>query len=117
MKRYEITVDGQVYQVTLREISEQEAAQKAAEVPQKTAEESVPAVPISQGTEVPAPMAGNILAVKVKPYDTVQPGETLLVLEAMKMENEIVAPAQGTVSEVFVEVGQSVESGQLLLTM
>lgn len=117
MKRYEITVDGQVYQVTLREISEEEAAQKAADGPRETPEKPAPAAPVSQGTKVPAPMAGNILAVKVKPGDAVQTGDTLLVLEAMKMENEIVAPAQGVVSSILVEAGQSVESGQLLLTM
>lgn len=113
MKHYEITVDGQVYQVTLREISEQEAAEKAVNAPNPPKVAPQPA----QGTQVPAPMAGNILLIKVKPGDTVQTGDTLLVLEAMKMENEIVAPAQGVISEVLVEIGQSVESGQLLITM
>ncbi|EOH91691.1 DUF2118 domain-containing protein [Enterococcus pallens] len=117
MKRYEITVDGQVYQVTLREISEEEAAQKTAAAQQSTPAKPIPAAPVSQGTEVPAPMAGNVLSVKVKVGDAVQAGDTLLVLEAMKMENEIVAPVQGVVSALMVEAGQSVESGQLLITM
>lgn len=109
MKQYEITVDGQVYQVSLKEISEQEAAQAS------TIPTAKPAATAAAGKEVPAPMAGNVLIVNVKPGDRVAAGDTLLVLEAMKMENEIVSPIDGVVSEVMIEANQTVESGQLLI--
>ncbi|MGM0216874.1 biotin/lipoyl-containing protein [Enterococcus sp. AZ109] len=109
MKQYEITVDGQVYQVSLKEISAQEAtAAKTNPVP-KPAKGS--------GKEIPAPMAGNILSINVKIGDTVSTGDTLVVLEAMKMENEIVSPIDGVVSEIMVETNQTVESGQLLILL
>ncbi|MBO1308071.1 biotin/lipoyl-binding protein [Enterococcus sp. 669A] len=116
MKHYEITVDGQVYQVTLREISEAEAKQKSTAAPQPAAPAAAPAqAPVSSGTEIPAPMAGNVLSILVKPGDQVKTGDVLLILEAMKMENEIVSPMDGVVSEVLTETGQTVESGQLLI--
>lgn len=108
MKQYEITVDGQVYQVSLKEISEQEAAHAVNAPTAKPAGATA-------GKEVPAPMAGNILTVNVKQGDQVAAGDTLLVLEAMKMENEIVSPIDGVISEVMVEANQTVESGQLLI--
>lgn len=113
MKHYEITVDGQVYQVTLREISEAEAKQKSTAAPQPAAAPTQ--APVSSGTEIPAPMAGNVLSILVKPGDQVKTGDVLLILEAMKMENEIVSPMDGIVSEVLTETGQAVESGQLLI--
>ncbi|MGM0216162.1 biotin/lipoyl-containing protein [Enterococcus sp. AZ109] len=116
MKQYEITVDGQVYQVTLREISPEEAKQKSTAAPVQPAEKKVP-TPASSGAEIPAPMAGNVLSIHVKPGDQVKTGDVLLILEAMKMENEIVSPMDGVVSEVLVETGQTVESDQLLIMM
>ena len=64
-----------------------------------------------------APMPGNILDVKVKPGDSVKAGDVLLILEAMKMENEISAPQDGTVASVNVRKGDVVNSGDLLCTM
>lgn len=111
MKQYEITVDGQVYRVSLREIDEQEAEQK-----NKSTKPNVESrEKSSEGKEILAPMAGNILAVHIKPGDRVNIGDTLIVLEAMKMENEIVSPVDGIVTEVLIESNQTVESGQLLV--
>lgn len=66
---------------------------------------------------VSAPMPGNILDVRVKPGDSVKAGDTLLILEAMKMENEISAPQDGTIASVNVAKGDTVNSGDLLCTM
>ena len=63
------------------------------------------------------PMPGNILDVKVKAGDSVKAGDTLLILEAMKMENEISAPQDGTIASVNVRKGDVVNSGDLLITM
>lgn len=114
MKQYEINVDGQVYKVTLREISEEEATQVA-----KTSHEISPSEKPKSGggKEVPAPMAGNILSVNVKTGDTVNAGDTLVILEAMKMENEIVSPTDGVVSSILVQSNQTVESGELLVVL
>ena len=67
--------------------------------------------------KISAPMPGTILGVNVKPGDQVKKGDTLLILEAMKMENEIAAPEDGVVASINVENGASVESGQLLASM
>ncbi|OAT81375.1 biotin/lipoyl-containing protein [Desulfotomaculum copahuensis] len=75
-----------------------------------------PAAPQGAGT-VTAPMPGNINAVKVKPGDPVKAGDVLLILEAMKMENEIPAPVDGTVKEVAVKQGQTVQNGELLVVI
>ena len=114
MKQYEINVDGQVYKVTLREISEEEATQVA-----KTSHEISPSEKPKNGggKEVPAPMAGNILSVNVKTGDTVNAGDTLVILEAMKMENEIVAGKAGTVTGIHVTQGQIVNPGEPLITI
>ena len=64
-----------------------------------------------------APMPGNILDVRVAPGDSVKAGDTLLILEAMKMENEISAPQDGTIATIDVRKGDTVSSGDLLVTM
>mgnify|MGYP005861737513 CR=1 FL=1 len=85
-------------------------AQQAAPAPAKTA---APA----EGTSVDAPMPGNILEVKVANGAAVKSGDVLVILEAMKMENEIVAPQDGTVVAVSVAKGDTVEAGQSLVTL
>jgi oxaloacetate decarboxylase alpha chain len=67
--------------------------------------------------KVESPMAGKILAVKANVGQSVKRGEVLLVLEAMKMENEIVAPEDGTVASINVAAGDAVETGQVLATL
>ncbi|MCK5759075.1 MAG: biotin/lipoyl-binding protein, partial [Clostridiales bacterium] len=117
-----IKVNGKEYEVEVEQIGGDPvvaAAPKAA--PTVATAPATKASPKAQGTEgsvkISAPMPGTILGVKVAVGDTVEKGQTLLILEAMKMENEIAAPEAGTVSSINVETGASVESGQLLASL
>jgi len=77
---------------------------------------AAPPPPSSAGAnEATSPIAGNVLSVQVKPGDTVAMNDTLLVLEAMKMESNVASPTAGTVSEVLVKQGDSVTAGQVLV--
>lgn len=105
--KYEVTVNGQVYEVSLRELSEGEAVTQSVKAPKTSVANS--------DNLLKAPMAGNILDIKVQAGQSVKKGEVLLVLEAMKMENEILAPEDGTVSRVLVSKNQTVESDQALV--
>lgn len=88
----------------------------AAPAPTPAAPEPAPAAPSGgAGGDVPSPIAGNVLDVKVKAGDTVALNDTLLVLEAMKMESNIASPQAGTVSEVLVKSGDAVTAGQVLV--
>ena len=69
------------------------------------------------GSRVEAPIPGKVVAVKVKPGDAVEPGQPLVVLEAMKMENELVAEQAGRVAKVHIEPGTTVDSGTLLVEL
>ena len=115
MKNYKITVNGTTYDVAVEEVGAGSAPAAAAPVAAPAAK---PAASGSQGSVVvSAPMPGKILAVKTEVGKDVKKGDVLLVLEAMKMENEIVAPEDGTVASVDVSVGSSVESGDTLATL
>ena len=119
MKNYTITVNGNVYEVTVEE-SGAESAPVAAAAP-KAAPKVAPkkAAPAgAQGSvKIEAPMIGKILKLVANVGATVKKGDVLVVLEAMKMENDIVAPQDGTVASINVTVGQSVEPGEILATM
>lgn len=126
MKNYKITVNGTTYDVAVEEVGagaapsvSAPAAPVAAPAPAVApAPAAKPAASGSKGSVVvSAPMPGKILAVKTEVGKDVKKGEVLLVLEAMKMENEIVAPEDGTVASVDVTVGASVESGDTLATL
>ena len=134
MKNYTITVNGNVYEVTVEEGSATgapAAANKAVPAPAPAAPAPAapkaapaPAAPVkaaSAGSEgdlkVAAPMPGKILGLKVSPGQAVKRGDVLILLEAMKMENEIVAPSDGTVASVNVAIGDSVEAGATLATL
>jgi len=94
------------------------AAPAPAPAPAPAAAVSAPAAPVSgSGTTVAAPMPGNILKVMVKPGDAVKSGQILLLLEAMKMENEIYSPCDGTVSSVLVSVGGTVNSNDPMVVI
>lgn len=121
MKTYTITVNGTVYDVTVEEGSTSGAAPVAASAPKATPK-AAPAAPKAatgaQGSvKINAPMPGKILAIKADAGKAVKKGEVVLVLEAMKMENEIVAPQDGVVASVNVAVGASVEAGEVLATL
>ena len=122
MKNYTITVNGNVYEVSVEE-SDQAAVSTApvAKAAPKAAPKATPKAPVASGAagsvKVNAPMPGKILSVKASAGQAVKKGDVLLVLEAMKMENEIVAPSDGTVATVNVASGQSVEAGEVLATL
>ena len=115
MKKYRVNVNGTVYDITL-EVLEGEAAKAPAPAP-AAAPAAPAAAPAAGGQSVEAPMPGNIISVNVKAGQAVKKGDVLLILEAMKMENEIMAPVDGTVASVTVAAGQTVQSGQQLLTI
>lgn len=116
MKNYTITVNGTVYEVTVEE-GAAGAAPKAAPKAAPAAPKAAAPAGAQGGVKVAAPMPGKILAVKANPGQAVKKGDVLLVLEAMKMENDIVAPQDGTVASVNVAVGGSVEAGEVLATL
>ena len=124
MKYYNISVNGVAYSVSVEETAAGAApvapapAPKAAPAPVAAAAPAAPAAPASAGAvEVKAPMPGNILDVKVAAGASVKAGDVLVILEAMKMENEIVAPQDGTVASINVHKGDTVNSGDTLVSM
>ena len=110
MKKYRVNVNGTAYEVEIEEMNGAPAAAPVA---------AAPAAPAASGAgeSITSPMPGNILAVNVAAGDTVKKGQVLMVLEAMKMENEIMAPHDGKVTAVAVTKGAAVESGALLCTI
>lgn len=123
MKNYRITVNGTAYDVAVEETSAGSAsAAPAAPAPKAAPKAAAPAAaPAASGAQgsvvVAAPMPGKILSVKSQAGASVKKGEVLLILEAMKMENEIVAPQDGTVASINVATGDSVEAGDTLATL
>ncbi len=122
MKSYTITVNGNVYDVTVEEGQTSGAASSAAPAVKAAAPKAAPkaaAAPSgAQGAvKVEAPMQGKILKVSAASGAAVKKGDVLVVLEAMKMENDIYAPQDGTVATVECSVGDSVEIGKVLVTM
>lgn len=124
MKSYTITVNGNVYDVTVEENGAGAAAPAA---PRRAA--APVAAPAAPAASAPAPAggsgnvkieagaAGKVFSIDSKPGDAVKRGDTILVLEVMKMETPVVAPEDGTVATIDVTVGQAVESGALLATL
>ena len=92
------------------------AARSASEAPVAVAS-AAPAAAPSDGASVMAPIPGKIIAIHVKQGDTVEAGQVILILEAMKMENNIAAPRAGTVKEIAVTEGAEVADGQLLIAI
>ena len=121
MKNYTITVNGVAYEVTVEEGTTGAATAPAAAP--KAAPKAAPAAPkaaapaaAAGAVKVNAPMPGKVLSVKASVGQAVKKGEVILILEAMKMENEIVAPQDGTVAST-VAAGTSVEAGDVLATL
>lgn len=118
MKNYTITVNGNVYDVTVEEGAAGAAtsAPKAA-APKAAAPKAAPKAAGQGSVKVNSPMPGKILSVKASVGQAVKKGEVLMILEAMKMENEVVAPEDGTVASIDVAAGDSVEAGVVLATL
>ena len=125
MKSYRITVNGTVYDVQVEETGAQsapaQAAAPAAAPVQQAAPAAQPAAPAPSGsgagTPITAPMPGNILDIKVKLGDSVSANQVVIILEAMKMENEIITSVAGKVTGINVTKGQTVASGDTLITV
>lgn len=125
MKNYTITVNGTAYAVTVEENGTAAPSAPVAAAPAASAPAPAPApapaksAPVGNagGVKVEAPMPGNILEVKVAVGDSVSNGQVLCILEAMKMENDIVAPQDGTVASINASKGDSVEAGQVIITL
>ena len=112
MKKYKVNVNGTVYEVEIEEMSAGQAASAASAPVQQAAP-----VANGEGEAVTAPMPGTILSVNVSAGDSVKKGQVLMILEAMKMENEIMAANDGVVTSVSVTKGASVQSGDALCTI
>ena len=119
MKQYKVTVNGTAYEITLEAIDAASVnTAPAAATPAATT--TTTAAPVASapagGESVTAPMPGNILDIKVANGASVKKGDVIIILEAMKMENEIMAPCDGTVN-VVVTKGSAVETGAVLCTI
>ena len=126
MKKYEIEINNEVYRVSVKELPVDADMSSGVNKPEENVQSNTAPTPTataptsstsSEGVKVSAPMSGTILSVSVSPGQEVAEGDTLVILEAMKMENEIVAPQAGIVGEIFVTANERVESDHVLLTI
>lgn len=129
--KYVATLNGKKYEVEIERVDEYRPLDRGAQVSAPApilaaapAPKAAPApaaapaaAPSAGGQTVEAPMPGKILDIKVKVGDAVSYGQCVIVMEAMKMETEIVAPAAGTVAAINVSTGDSVETGAVLVTL
>ena len=128
--KYVVTLKDKTYEVEVEEgeamiLDEYEAKAPAGAAPAAApavapaaapAAAAAPAVTAS-GTTVEAPLPGNVLSIKVNQGDSVKAGDVLLIIEAMKMENEVAAPCDGSVQQIVASVGQMVSTGDALIVI
>ena len=121
MKRFNVTVNGVAYDVVVEEVAADAAAPASAPAAPKTAPAAPKAAPKASGAAgsvvIKAPLQGTVMKINVKPGDTVKKGTPVAVIEALKMENEVMAPQDGTVVSVEVRSGDSVKTDAVLITM
>ena len=119
MKNYRITVNGVAYDVAVEEMGEEAAtsAPAPAAAPKPAAPKAAPAAAGAGAVKINSPMPGNILSVKASAGQAVKKGDVLMILEAMKMENSVVAPEDGTVANIAVAIGDSFEAGATLASL
>ena len=122
MKKYKVNVNGTEYEIALELMADDGKAPAApAQAPKAAPAQAPKAAPApaasGAGAAVSAPMPGTILDVKVAVGDTVKSGDVLMVLEAMKMENDIVAPCAGTVKQILVSKGSTVNTDDVLVVI
>lgn len=129
MRKFNITVNGQAYEVEVDELggvapAPRAAAPKAAPAPAPAAAAAPAAAPAPAAEPVPAgaatvnaPMPGKVLEVKVSVGDSVKRGDVLLILEAMKMQNEIMAPQDGKITAIRVTPNVNVSTGDAMIVM
>ena len=111
MKLYRVKVNGKVFEVELESVSEVKGNVQATPVAPVTS------TPSAKGTNVVAPISGKVLSVKVKVGDKVSKGQTVAVIEAMKLENEVPSTGEGVVKEVKVNNGDSVNNNDVLIVL
>ena len=120
MKSYTITVNGNVYDVTVEEngsVSAPAAAPRRAAAPAAPAAAPKAAAGGAGSVKIEAGAAGKVFKIEASVGQTVKKGDAVLVLEIMKMETPVVAPQDGTVASINVNVGDMVEAGALLATL
>ena len=122
MKNYTITVNGNVYDVVVEEGQTSGAPVAAAPAAPKAAPKAAPAAApkaadAAGGVKIEAGAAGKVFKVEASVGQAVKKGDTVIILEAMKMEIPVVAPQDGTVASIDVAVGDAVEAGGVLATM
>lgn len=126
MKNFKVTVNGTTYDVAVEEMAEGNAAVhpmpapvQAAKPVQSAPKPAAPAKPAvsSSAFKLTAPMPGTIADIKVRVGDTVTKDQCGIILEAMKMENEIFIPVAGKVTSILIEKGTAVKTGDILLTV
>lgn len=117
MRNFLVNVNGTSYEISVEEIDGKTAAASAAAPAAAPAPAAPAAAPAAGEATVKAPMPGNILSVNVKVGDAVKKGQVVMILEAMKMENEILSPVDGTVSAVFVQQGATVNPDAALCSI
>jgi glutaconyl-CoA/methylmalonyl-CoA decarboxylase subunit gamma len=137
MKKFNVTVNGKAYAVEVEEVGSAQPAftyapvQQAAPAPQAAPTPAPQAAPVQQAAPAPkaapsapvagelmeAPMPGTILDIRVSEGQAVKAGDIILILEAMKMENELVAPADGTIAKIHTSKGTAVSTGDALVTI
>lgn len=136
MKKFNVTVNGKTYAVEVEEVGAgqggftyqpvqqapvqapaQQAPVQSAPTPQPAAPAPKPSAPATGGELMSAPMPGTILDILVSEGQTVKKGEIILILEAMKMENEIAAASDGVVSKIYTSKGATVSAGDPMLTI
>ena len=121
-KTYEVEVEeGEAMVLDEYEAKAPAAAAPAAAAPAAAAPAAAPAAAapaaLASGTTVEAPLPGNVLSIKVNQGDAVKEGDVLLIIEAMKMENEVAAPCDGSVQQIVASVGQMVSTGDALIVI
>ncbi len=138
MRKFNVTVNGTMYEVAVEEVKgageaktetaaapkpvndapKATAAKPAAAPAAPAAKAEAPKKPVPAGSgSVTAPMPGTVLSLKVAEGDSVKAGQVILILEAMKMENEITAPQDGTVKSLHVAAGSSVGAGDVMVVL
>ena len=111
MKRYKVTVNGVAYEIELEELTGAAPASAAAA---PTPAPVPAAAPAAGGEQITSPMPGTILSINFAQGAAVKKGDVLMILEAMKMENEIMSPCDGTLAAIHTSKGAAVETGTLL---
>lgn len=131
--KYVVNLNGKAYEVEVEEtqavimnvtdtpvaapVAAPAPAAVSASSPAPEAAPAAPVVPVEGGTNIAAPMPGTILSVNASVGSSVNAGDVLIILEAMKMENEIVAPCAGTVKQILVSKGSTVETDEVLVVI